>query len=303
MTHLIVEELESRHLLSASALALVPQVPPAVPGGAAKVGEADHLDRCVLLLVPGTECQVIMDRHLPANAPGWPGITAREEAGLLRTADAPSEFGDHLGPQSPGPQETGPDSQGARMAGPKPDLPRPALPQVGIPPVPERMDQRPAWPSVPHILEGAGRPHELFEYRGVIGSHDNAPEPHAPVHRSPIIGSDEPEGRTVVARHEPDEAPGPLPGPQGSEALAALPPVRLSALEAAMRRFLAQLDSRNIDAAAPKTEEALWLWALASGTLLAACETARRQFWRGATAPESGEHPLAILSPIDPHGD
>jgi hypothetical protein len=63
------------------------------------------------------------------------------------------------------------------------------------------------------------------------------------------------------------------------------PPVPLPVLEAAMQRFLEQLERLGQRLDGDRDENGLWPWIVAGGAAAAACEIARRQLRRPRGVP------------------
>jgi hypothetical protein len=291
-----LEELESRNLLSGSVLATSFLSSSArfanVPMEGSPIRGAE-----VARVVPGPSAEVEMERHLPITASECvPGIAPGE---MMPRRDADHSFllDSRFDPQPHRSQEIPPELHEGAMADPNPDGARLVLRQAEV-----ALAGRLPAETLPHEGDdNAPAKHDLFGFRPLLGDRFSTKGP-VPAFQPQAFAGAEPAVAAVVSSRlaGESESEAPLPPPQGSGALESLPAVALSTLESAMRRFLAGLDGGDAPSAADRGDDELWLWALAGGVLLAACETARRQYWRAAAGECEDANPLPPLAPIQP---
>jgi hypothetical protein len=93
-----------------------------------------------------------------------------------------------------------------------------------------------------------------------------------------------PSPRTASSGEKAEQGPG-LPVPPPGEVLAALPPANLSALEHALKRFLAKLSQGDPCPPGGRAGAGWYTWVVAGVAAAAASEIARRQLRHSAAAP------------------
>lgn len=313
MRTLHIEEFESRNLLNGAGFLAGPLLPPPFAAEAAVLRVTENL---VL---------VEMDTHAGWYGWGW-AIEEGMEAGLLRNFGHPGFASRNPldpGPRGPGHEEPGlarplgSDSPPTWAGTNQPDVVPPASSLLdgrffasGKPPaapVPVSSGTAANGTSAEFVVATLGQssrsPRPLVE--NAVGARGFPATALSPV---PFAGGGAPgkepdsgfagipQPQTPTSSDQPamPATPGQgqdglLPSPRGSEALAVLPSLNLSALEQGLQQFLQGLEKLGPRWTGNETATTWWPWIVAGVTAAAACEITRRELRRLTWSAEGGQ--------------